>query len=39
VTAGKAYLREFRDINLALLDKITELIDEYGTRVRRTRRG
>jgi hypothetical protein len=39
VTAGKAYLREFRDINGALRDKITELIDEYSYRARRSRRG
>jgi DNA-binding MarR family transcriptional regulator len=39
VTAGKAYLREFRDINATLCDKITELIDEYSYRARRSRRG
>jgi DNA-binding Lrp family transcriptional regulator len=38
VTAGKAYLREFRDINLGLLDKMTELLEEYANRSSRSRR-
>lgn len=39
VTVGKAYLREFRDLNLALQEKMSELIDDYTDRARRIRRG
>jgi DNA-binding MarR family transcriptional regulator len=39
VTAGRAYLREFRELNMALHDKIADVIDEHADRARRLRRG
>jgi DNA-binding MarR family transcriptional regulator len=35
--AGSAYLKEFRDINLAFGEKIADVIDEFGDRARRLR--